>query len=300
MYNLGDNFKIPTFDVLPKEECVYKGEYYRFTILSERLIRLEYNPDGIFEDRPTEFAWNREFPVPKFAVKEDKRYFELKTSYFTLTYTKNKSFKGSSVSPSSNLKVEVTNSDRYWYYGHQEIRNYGASGNLLDSKHNIKGLYSIDGFASFNDSNTSVFNENGELVERESKGIDIYLFVYLKDYDLALKDYFMLTGKPSLIPRYALGNWWSKNETYNEFNIKNLVEEFELNKIPMSILLLDKDWHKRLYQGKNHLKTGFTFDNKLFPNPGDLVKFLNSKGIRLGLNINPIPKHFSPPNTDLT
>ena len=287
MYDLGDNFKIPTFANVAKPECIYKGEKYRFTILSERLIRLEYNPDGIFEDRPTEFAWNREFPAPKFAVKEDTKYFELKTSYFTLTYTKNKSFKGSSVSPSSNLKVEVVNSDRYWYYGHPEIRNYGASGNMLDISNNTKGLYSIDGFASFNDSNTAVFNENGELVERESVGIDIYLFVYLKDFELALKDYFHLTGNPSLIPRYALGNWWSKNETYNDVTVRKLINDFEFNKIPMSILLLDKDWHKRLYQGKNHLQTGFTFDNDLFGNPKDLINFLNSKGIRLGLTINP-------------
>ena len=90
MYNLGDNFKIPTAGRLPKEECIYTGTNYRFSILSERLIRLEYSPTGKFEDRPTEFAWNREFNVPKFVVKEDSKYIEIKTSYFVLSYTKNK------------------------------------------------------------------------------------------------------------------------------------------------------------------------------------------------------------------
>ena len=41
------------------------------------------------------------------------------------------------------------------------------------------------------------------LVEKENKGIDIYLFMYFNDYDLCLKDYFKLTGSSALIPRYV-------------------------------------------------------------------------------------------------
>ena len=55
----------------------------------------------------------------------------------------------------------------------------------------------------------------------------------------------------------------------------------------MSILLLDKDWHKRVYEGKDHLKTGFSFNNELFRDPAGMIKYLNSKGVRIGLNINP-------------
>ena len=121
MYDLGDNFKIPTFANVAKPECVYKGEKYRFTILSERLIRLEYNQDGIFEDRPTEFAWNREFPVPKFAVKEDTKYFELKTSYFTLTYTKN------------NKWIIVEGNSMTQFYGQQATIDKGIKKEFIKS-----------------------------------------------------------------------------------------------------------------------------------------------------------------------
>lgn len=290
MYNLGDNFKISTYENLPKPECIYSGTKYRFTILSDRLVRIEYSDEGIFEDRPTQFALNRDFEVPKFAAKEDKKYLEIKTTYFTLLYTKDKPVYGSKINPSSNLRIDVNNSDRYWYCGHPEIRNYHTPGlELLNdkSKEQIKGLYSAEGFASFDDSDSPVFNETGELIPREHKEVDIYVFIYLKDYELALKDYFKLTGAPALIPRYALGNWWSKNEIYNDESLKNLVSYFERNDIPLSIMLLDKDWHKRGYEGKNHLKTGFSFNTELFGNPEAMIKYLNSKGIRLGLSINP-------------
>ena len=34
--------------------------------------------------------------------------------------------------------------------------------------------------------------------------------MYDKDFKEALTDYFKITGFPELLPRYALGNWWSK------------------------------------------------------------------------------------------
>ena len=107
--------------------------------------------------------------------------------------------------------------------------------------------------------------------------------MYLKDFALCLKDYFSLTGYPNLIPRYALGNWWSRNTNYNEDQIKNLVNEFELNEIPLSILLLDKKWH--ITSQKNN---GFTWNPDLFTNPKELISFIHSKNIAVGLNVNPL------------
>lgn len=293
MYDLGEHFKMPIAEIKANPECVYSGEKYRITILSERLLRLEYNENGLFEDRPTEIVLNRNFESPKFVVKEDKKYIEIKTSYFTLFYTKNKPFTGNLLNPTSHLKVDVVNSEKFWYYKHPEIRNYGSPVSMLSIPDNGKNrelgksLYSIDGFSTIDDSDSKVFEESGELVERINKEIDIYLFVYLKDFNGALKDYFKLTGQPALIPRFALGNWWSKNEYYDDKDVKNLVVNFTKNDIPVSIFLLDKDWHKRIDVGKKHLQTGFTFNEELFKNPSAMVNYLHTRGIRIGLSINP-------------
>jgi alpha-glucosidase (family GH31 glycosyl hydrolase) len=278
MYNLGEQFKRNQEIGKAKEKCIYKGEKYRITILSERLVRLEYNPSGKFIDAPSELVWNRVFDEPKFAGKEDDQYLEIKTPYFTLFYTKEKSFNAGSMNPTANLKIAVNNSDKFWHYNHPEARNFNAPLDYLSVGKNKgkvqKGLYSIDGFASIDDSKSKIFTETGELVDREEEYIDIYVFVYLKDFDKCLQDYFKLTGKPALIPRYALGNWWCKNEKYTDENVRKLVGAFEHNDIPLSILLLDKDWHKRKEENKQFSKSGFTFDKSLFKDPIDLINFI--------------------------
>lgn len=288
MYDLGEQFKINVEDIKANPDCIYLGEKYRITILTSRLVRLEYSENGVFEDRPTELVINRNFESPKFSVKEDKRYIEIKTTYFTLSYTKNKRFKGGLFNHASNLKIELFNSDKVWYYNHPEVRNYKAPHTLLsDKKDYVKSLYSLEGFTSIDDSNSKVFLSSGELVERDNKETDIYVFIYHKDFLKALDDYFKLTGAPSLIPRFALGNWWHKNEKYNDFDVKELISNFANNDIPISVLLLDSSWHKQVEYNKNILKTGFTFNDELFKNPEQMITYLHSKGIRMGLSIDP-------------
>ena len=184
MYPLGEQFKLKiNSNTNPKN--IFKGQKYRISILSESLIRFEYSDTGEFEDLPTEFAWNRDFPETKFSVKQDSRYLEIVTSYFKITYVKEKPFKASGFSPASNLKVDVLNSNNAWYYGHPEVRNFGAPAKDLESSDGkikfSKSLYSLDGFASFDDSNSKVIEQDGTMRERKNKEIDVYLFVYLKD-----------------------------------------------------------------------------------------------------------------------
>lgn len=291
MYDLGKQFEISYNSSKANDSNVIKGEKYRFTILSERLIRMEYNVDGIFEDRPSELVWFRNMPKVGFQLKEDRKFLEITTSYFRLTYVKEKPFYGGKINSMSNLRVELLNSDKIWYYGHPEVRNYGAPGiSLDDSKGKLKlkkGLYSVDGFSTIDDSDSNIFGEHGEILTRDTKEIDLYLFMYLKDFALCLKDYYMITGSPALIPRYALGNWWSRNEEYNDHSLKELVDNFSKKEIPLSVLLLDKDWHYRTYENKI-LNTGFTWNSENFSNPNQMIQYLHSKGIRLGLNVNPL------------
>ena len=291
MYDLGEQFKIDYENAKPNDDSVLKGNKYRITVLTERLLRLEYSQDGKFEDRPSELVWNRHLPKPNFKVEEDNYLLQITTSSFKLQYIKEKEFLGSKIAPTKNLKIELTDTDKVWYYGHPEIRNYGASDAMEENTKGkikfTKGLYSLDGFVSIDDSKSSIILENGQFEDRNSNNIDIYVFLYGKDFSSCLKDYYTITGYPTLIPRYALGTWWSKNEAYSDKSLKELIDGFDENDIPLAVLLLDKDWHKRVTLGKEHLKTGFTFDNDYFKAPAEMIKYLHAKGIRLGLNINP-------------
>jgi len=292
MYNLGGQFVIDHKFSKSNDKAIFKGKKYRITILTERLIRFEYNENGIFEDRPTQLVLFRNFDVPNIAVRQDDKFLEVTTKYFKIEYTKEKNYDSGAIFAGNNLRVTLLNTDKFWYYRHPEIRNYaGITVSLDDFKGKInleKGLYSVDGFASIDDSDSYIIAEDGTLIPREtSKGIDVYLFMYRKDFGLCLKDYFSLTGKPPLIPRYALGNWWSRDLKYSENDIKNLIKEFEKNEIPISVMLLDKDWHIRNAEDKKNLISGYTWNKQLFPMPYEFTNYLHSKKIKLGLNINP-------------
>ncbi len=291
MYKLGEHFKVDYEKALAHEESIFQGEKYRITILTESLVRFEYNEEGHFEDRPTKMVWCRNFEVPKFEIKEDEKFFELSTKYFKISYVKEKSYYGGKLNPTSNLKVDLLNSDRFWYYGHPEVRNFGTPKTRLANKKwkydFEKGLYSVEGFASFDDSESEIISENGVFLSREQKGIDVYLFMYLNDFQLCLQNYYKLTGFPALIPRYALGNWWSRNEDYNDIVLKELIDQFDYKGIPISIVLLNEEWHVNNYKEETFLKSGFTFNKDKFKEPYEMISYLHSKGIRVGLNINP-------------
>ena len=70
--NLGEQFKFDYEAAKPIKENVIQGEKYRFTILSERLIRMEYNKDGIFI-----WALDDDNYDAIFAIRNDrKKYFD--------------------------------------------------------------------------------------------------------------------------------------------------------------------------------------------------------------------------------
>ena len=300
MEKLDDSFKIDYKNAVSDSKLIFKGSKYRITVLTDTLIRLEYDDAGVFEDRPTELAINRKFPVFDFDVQENSKYLVITTKYYRLQYIKDKPFSGSLFAPDSALRVALLDTDKSWYYGHDEARNYGGYENSLDTRNvflthdkkeeqvtKIKGLYSTDGFATIDDSKSLIIDENGYLIKDERPRIDIYLFMYKRDFGKCLQDYFTLTGYPPLLSRYALGIWWNKTETYSMDDIKDLVYDFNKNKIPLSVLLLGEKWHIKDENNINRYKSGFTFNNDLFPKPETLTKFLHDRGVRLGINIDP-------------
>lgn len=288
MASLKPHFEIDDYDsAISLKDTMLIGSKYRITILSDILVRLEYSETGSFENRPTELIKHRNFGVPKFTKKEDEKFLILSTSYFKLEYEKEKPFEGSKVNPEQYLKISLHNSGKIWYFNHPEARNFKGTGYSLDNADGNptygKGLYSTDGFVSIDDSGSLICNKDGSLGKRTDKRIDTYVFLYRKDFGLCLRDYYRLTEKPSLIPRYALGIWWNKDYPYNEFELEELIWNFNKNKIPLSVILLSKYWHII----HENLTSGFTFNYNLFDNPKMLIDNLHKKNLRLGLNINP-------------
>ena len=285
--NLNENNnenKNPINNWSTQENNIRKGNKYRISVLTERLVRLEYSENGIFNDLETELVKNRNFDNVDFEVTEDNKFLVIKTKYFVLSYQKEKKFEGNKLLPTSNLKVELVNTDKTWYYKHAEAKNFKGCFVTLDGTEEESkaqnGLYSLDGFVSIID------NENIK-DQKDNEYVDIYLFMYNKDFKLALRDYFNLTNLPSMIPRYSLGNWWSKDYDYTSEEILELVSLFNKEDIPVSVILLDKGWHIVKDKDNKDINTGYTFNKELINDPKAMIEELHKKNVKLGLKLDP-------------
>lgn len=280
MNTIGGYFLNKNDDGIGLKENIIKGEKYRFTILTERLIRLEYNSKGVFEDRTTQRVIKRNFPKVDYQITQTETLLQIVTPYFTLDYVKEKNFIGGNLAPGSNLRITLNGTDRIWNYNHPEARNFGGITYSLDNFSGTlkleKGLYSTDGFACLDDSDSFVL-DGDSFVNRSEPGLDIYVFMYKKDFGLCLQDYYNLTGYPMLIPRYALGTWWYKNYKYTGNSLDNLFLKFEEENVPLSAIMLSDDWHLaddplvfdeanlsgQLYEeisNRHNIKTGLTIN----------------------------------------
>ena len=72
MYKLGEHFKNnKVSDWVSDEEAIIRNSTYRITVLTERLVRLEYSSDGMFNNYETQNVKNRRFSIPEFTKEED-------------------------------------------------------------------------------------------------------------------------------------------------------------------------------------------------------------------------------------
>ena len=274
MSNLASYFVKNTKNLIPQNKYIVKGKNYRFSVLTPRLIRIEYNKDGLFEDRATSLVVNRTFASTNFNITFDELSLTISTEYFTLKYIKENPIS------SKSIKVTVNGTDKEWIPGHQDFRNFGSIGyslDGLDSKFKLsKGLYSLDGFVAIDDSKNYVI-DNDNFIKREPT-TDIYLFVYKTDLGLCLQDYFSLTGYPPMIPRYALGCWWYKNDKYNMYDIDEILRKFNDSHIPISVFLQGDKWHNNI--------ENYSYDKTLF-DLNNLKQYYNDKSQKFGLTIDP-------------
>ncbi|MBP1778573.1 MAG: hypothetical protein H6Q86_4584, partial [candidate division NC10 bacterium] len=66
--------------------AVVTGPRVRFTVLTSRLIRMEYSRDNTFEDQASQAFWYRHQPVPPFKVTQTPEQIEIVTDHLHLRY----------------------------------------------------------------------------------------------------------------------------------------------------------------------------------------------------------------------
>lgn len=281
-----ENYKL-NCNPKPIPENVVEGEGYRIIVLTESLIRLEYNTDNIFEDRATQMVINRDFPKVKFEIKDSKDEIIIYTEYLELHYNKQP------FSPNGLfITVRRDSISGTWYYNDitTDLKGTARTLDKADGAVDLDaGLLSQKGFSVIDDSGTMALTDDGWIETRDSSSIDLYFFGYGHHYLDCLKDFYYLCGNTPLLPRYALGNWWSRYYRYTQGEYQELLERFKREGVPFTVSVIDMDWHlvDDVDEKYGSGWTGYTWNKKLFPDHKEFLKWLHKQGMKVALNVHP-------------
>jgi alpha-glucosidase (family GH31 glycosyl hydrolase) len=273
---------------IAKPESVFTAQHVRFTVLTSRLLRLEFSPNNRFEDRPSQAFWFRNQPVPEYQVTSENNNYALSTDYIKLNYTAN----DAGFTPET-LSITLKENGITWHYGEKDRRNLHGTFRTLDRADGAlaldEGLLSRSGYALYDDTSQLVFNDNGWLEDRNAPDgyLDLYFFGYGNDSDACLHDFATVAGSVPMIPRWALGNWWSRYWAYSADELLGLMDEFKANDVPLSVCIVDMDWHITNTGNTSSGWTGYTWNKELFPDPPGFIAELHQRGLKTALNLHP-------------
>lgn len=294
--------KYDRYDPLANPKAIIKGEKYRFTVLTARLLRIEYSEDGSFLDEATFTVQNRNFDVPDFTVSKTGDVLKIQTEYVCLKYDTTKAFDQESLQITYTGKNASVYAGRHlpqWRFGVSASNNLRGTTVSLDTVNGAcpleNGIMSLGEVTVLDDADSYVLEASGQYVQRKLKQtVDQYLFCYgyagagRYDFTGALQDFYQLTGKPPMLPRYVLGNWWCRYYAYTQQEYMDLMNRFQKEDIPFSVAVLDMDWHHvnidTRYGGG---WTGYSWNRDLFPEHKKLLSDLHEKHIHVGLNLHP-------------
>ncbi|MDD4839556.1 MAG: glycoside hydrolase family 31 protein [Clostridia bacterium] len=274
-----------------KEQTIV-GHGYRLSVLSPTILRVELSKTNTFENRPSQMVFCRDFCATKFTSSENATSIIIETSCNIFSFSK--STKKVQVLAKEDNEDERGNTEQIFAPRKLTKRgNLGGTRRTIDFKMGAvplgKGLMSKGGVTVVDDSKNFVINPDGTLTPRVLKTKDFYVFAFDKYYADGLTDYFKLTGFPPILPKYALGNWWSRYYPYSETSYLALMDKFAEKRIPLSVATIDMDWHwvKEVPKEFGSGWTGYSWNTGLFPDYKRFLNELKARGLAITLNIHP-------------
>jgi alpha-glucosidase (family GH31 glycosyl hydrolase) len=292
-------FRVETAPKTDSRCIVIRGKL-RVSVLTSRLLRLETVRGGAFCDQPTQKVWFRDLDRPRFSVEESGDGMTLRTSDCifkidlgkrALTSVTFKSGKTVTDFQSGNLKGTCRTLD-------------GVNG-----AHSLEnGLMSRGGVSVLDDSKSCLIAADGSVLPRADSGSDLYYFAYGSDYRGCLRDFYRLCGPTPLVPRWCLGNWWSRYKAYSQQEYLDLMQRFCDAEIPLTVATIDMDWHwvkvgekftkeqlglssaqprrlRDIFSGQGW--TGYSWNTDLFPDYRAMLKKLHDMDLKVTVNLHP-------------
>lgn len=264
---------------------IFEKDGLRISLITPNLLRTE---TGVFCDAPTQTVQNRDFGKVEYEIKEQQERVTVTTSAFEFIVDK-KSGKVMNI-----VKGNLPGTARTLDMANGAVK-------LED------GIVGRNGVSVMDDSRSLIINSDGTISPRP-KCTDVYWFAGYKDCLSQLKDFFRLTGEVPLIPKYALGNWWSRYRAYTQDEYRALMQKFIDKGLPITVATIDMDWHwtdvvsrfgedakcmkpkskeEALYYFMMQGWTGYSWNTELFHDHVELLSWLHENCFRVPLNIHP-------------
>lgn len=300
-----------TAPIANKENIVH-WKNYRVTVLADRLFRIERSENCRFRDAATQVVWFRNMEKQHFAVTEGDTEASIKTHACKIILKEAREdcrieLNGNllPISNDENLKGTYRTLDKC--NGNEFTEIYPKK--VTDVFDN--GVCSRSGVAVLEDSHSLTLSQDGMIREERADGTDEYVFAFGNDYRAAVQALYTITGKTPLIPRFALGNWWSRYHKYTENEYLRLMNKFEEREVPLTVATVDMDWHwsdfvndrfqvtasgrntphylGTTYEGTMRYMgwTGYSWNTDLFPDYKRFLKALKAKNLKVTLNLHP-------------
>ena len=246
-----------------QNNIAYQDDQVRFTVITDGVVRLEWESEGRFTDEASFVAVERDYPSADYKVKNTKSKVRIETSKMILEYRK-----GTGKFTAANLKITSTDNvtpafswvpgtpqkDNLkgtlrtldWMEGGYHVESINPELKLGEKRELEDGILARDGWTLIDESANLLFDDSdwAWVKERENKDCqDWYFMAYGHDYKAALKDFTVFAGKMPLPPRFTFGYWWSRYWAYSDRELRSLVDMFDTYDIPLDVLVVDMDWH---------------------------------------------------------
>ncbi|MGN1026022.1 MAG: TIM-barrel domain-containing protein, partial [Faecousia sp.] len=275
---------------------IYEKNNVRMTLLTPCLLRTE---TGSFTDLPTQTVWHREQGDVPYTLEETGNRCTVRTEEAAWV-----------VDLTSGSVISVTLSDGSTVTDFHKGNLLGTARTLDRANGAVKlesGIMSRSGAGVMDDSRSLLLRPDGAVSPRPAC-CDRYWFAYGHDYQRQLRDFFRLTGEVPLIPKFALGNWWSRYRAYTQEEYRSLMQKFLDRGLPVTVATIDMDWHwtdvvrrfgEAAKPGKPRCReeafynkfmpgwTGYSWNTELFPDHKALLDWLHENGFRVTLNVHP-------------
>ncbi len=106
-----------------------------------------------------------------------------------------------------------------------------------------------------------------------------YIVVTGKDLKEVLYNYTQLTGRPPMLPRWALGLWMTSYPQENQERVLELAHRHRERQHPLDVIVLDYHWEDKFHN--------FKWRKSMFPEPIEMIDTLKEMDIHLGLIFTP-------------